>query len=129
MEDFLFSKKLYLPLGSKNERMKVEDWNLLDRQVLGVICLTLSKNVAYNVVKEKMTIGMLQALADMYEKPSVINKVYLIKKLFNLKVSESGSVVEHLNSFNTVVNQLVSVGIKFDDEICTLILLASLPNS
>ena len=52
-----------------------------------------------------------------------------MKKLFNLKMSESGHVVEHLNSFNTVVNQLVSVGIKFDDEICALILLASLPNS
>ena len=52
-----------------------------------------------------------------------------MKKWFNLKMSESGSMVEHLNSFNTVVNQPVSVGIKFDDEICTLILLASLPNS
>ena len=65
----------------------------------------------------------------MYEKPSANNKVYLMKKLFNLKMSEGGSMVEHLNSFNTIVNQLVSVGIKFDDEICALILLASLSNS
>ena len=42
---------------------------------------------------------------------------------------ESGLVVEHLNSFNTIVNQLALVGIKFDDEICALILLASLPSS
>ena len=65
----------------------------------------------------------------MYENPSANNKVYLMKKLFNLKMSENGPVGEHLNNFNTVVNQLVSVGIKFDDEICALILLASLPNS
>ena len=129
MENFLFSKELHLPLGSKPEGMKAEDWNLLDRQVLGVIPSTLSNNVAHNVAKEKTTMGMMQALADMYEKPSVNNKAYLMKKLFNLKMSESGSVVEHFNSFNTVVNQLVSVGIKFDDEICTLILLASLPNN
>ena len=58
---------------------------------------------------------LMQALAEMYEKPSANNKVYLIKKLFNLTMSESGPVVEHLNSFNTMVNQLVSVGIKFDD--------------
>ena len=51
-----------------------------------------------------------------------------MKKLFNLKISESGLMVEHLNSFNTIVNQLVSVGIKFDEEIYALILLASLPN-
>ena len=53
----------------------------------------------------------------MYEKPSANNKMYLMKKLFNLKMSESGSVVEDLISFNTIVNRLVLVGIKFDDEI------------
>ena len=52
-----------------------------------------------------------------------------MKKLFNLRMPEGGFMVEHLNSFNTVVNQLVSVGIKFDDKICALILLVSLPNS
>ena len=35
MEDFLSSKKLHLPLGFKPEGMKIEEWNLLDRQVLG----------------------------------------------------------------------------------------------
>ena len=94
-----------------------------------MIQLTLSKNVAHNVAKEKMIVGMMQALADMYEKPSANNKVYLMKKLFNLRMPEGGSVVEHLTSFNTMVNQLISMGIKFDNEICTLILLASLPNS
>ena len=39
------------------------------------------------------------------------------------------SVVEHLNSFNTIVNHLVSVGIKCDDEICSLVMFSSLPNS
>ena len=94
-----------------------------------MIHLTLSKNVAHNVVKEKTSMGMMKTLAEIYKKPSVNNKVYLMKKLFNMKMSKSGPMVEHLNSFNIVVNQLVSVGIKFDDEICALILLASLPNS
>ena len=51
-----------------------------------------------------------------------------MKKFFNLKMHEGGSMVKDLNSFNIVVNQLVSMGIKFEDDICTLILLASLPN-
>ena len=47
IEDYLYGKKLHLPLlgkklhlpllGTKPETMKDEDWNLLDRQVLGVI--------------------------------------------------------------------------------------------
>ena len=129
MEDFLFSKKLHLPLVVKPEGMKDDEWNLLDRQVLGVIRLTLSKNLAYNVAKEKTTLGIMQALADMYEKPSTNNKIYLMKNLFNLKMPEGSLMVEHLNSYNTVVNQLVSVGIKFEDESCALILLASRPNN
>ena len=110
MDDFLFNKKLHLPLGSKPEGMKVEEWNLLDRQVFGVDSFDYVKDVAYNGAKEKTIVGMMQALADICEKNSANNKVYLIKKLFNLKMSESSLVVKHLNSFNTVINQLVSVG-------------------
>ena len=31
MQDFLFSKKLHLPLGAKPKRMKDDEWNLIDR--------------------------------------------------------------------------------------------------
>ena len=89
---------------------------------------TLLKNVAHNIVKEKETVGMMQALADMYGKPSANNKAHLMKKLFNLKMSKSVLMDEHLNNFNTVLNQLVLVGIRFDNDINILILLASLPN-
>ena len=65
---------------------------------------TLSKNAAHNVAKKKTTVGLMQALAEMYEKPFTNNKMYIMKKLFNLKMSESGLVVKHLNNFNTIVN-------------------------
>ena len=75
-------------MGTKLETMKDEDWNLLDRQVLGVIRLTLSRSVAHNIVKEKTIVDLMKALSSMYEKSSANNKVYLIKKLFNLKKVE-----------------------------------------
>ena len=93
IEDYLYGKKLYLPLlGTKPETMKDEDWNLFDRQVLGVIRLTLSRSVAHNVVKEKTTVDLIKALSSMYKKPSTNNKVYLMKKLFNLKKAEGTPV-------------------------------------
>ncbi|KAL6331348.1 hypothetical protein AAG906_011285 [Vitis piasezkii] len=109
--------------------MKVEEWTLLERQVLGVIRLTLSRYVAHNVVKEKTTTDLMKALSGMYEKSSANNKVHLMKKLFNLKMAENASVAQHLNEFNTITNQLSFVEIDFDDEIRALIVLASLPNS
>ena len=123
-------KKLHLPLlGKKLETMKDENWNFLDRQVLEVIQLTLSRSVAHNVVKEKTTVDLMKVLPSMYEKPLANNKVHLMKKLFNLKKAEDTLVAQHLNEFNTITNQLSSVEIEFDDEIWALILLASLPNS
>ena len=129
IEDYLYGKKLHQPLSEKPEKMDEEEWNLLDRQVLGVIRLTLSKNLAHNVAKEKTTAGMMKVLTDMYEKPSANNKVFLMKRLFHLKMDEGAGVATHVNEFNTIVNQLSSVEIEFDDEVRALILLASLPNS
>ena len=123
-------KKLHLPiLRKKPDKMEDAEWALLDKQVMGVIRLTLSRSVAHNVVKEMTTVGLMTVLSSMYEKPSANNKVHLMKKLFNLKMAESAVVAKHLNEFNTITNQLSFVEIEFDDEIRTLIVLASLQNS
>ena len=93
IEDYLYERQLHLPLlGTKPEAMKAEEWALLDKQVLGVIRLILSRFVAHNVVKENTTTNLMKVLFGMYEKPSANNKVYLMKKLFNLKMAENASV-------------------------------------
>jgi hypothetical protein len=95
----------------------------------GTIRLSLAASVAFNILKEKTTEGLMDALAKLYEKPSVSNKVFLMKRLFNMKMSEGGSVADHLNEFNMVTNQLSSVKVDFDDEVRALIILCSLPES
>ncbi|XP_056692504.1 uncharacterized protein [Spinacia oleracea] len=118
IEDYLYQKKLYEPLSeTKPEGMKDEDWNLLDRQALGVIRLTLSRNVAFNIAKGKTTAGLMKALSNMYEKPSASNKVHLMRRLFNLRMTEGASVAQHLNELNSVTTQLSSVEIDFEDEV------------
>ena len=71
----------------------------------------------------------MKTLSGMYEKSSANNKVHMINKLLNLKKAEGILVALHLKEFNTITNQLSSVEIEFDDEVCALILLAFLPNS
>ena len=105
IEDYLCGKKLHLSLlGEKPESMLAADWTLLDKQVLGVIRLTLSKSIVHNVTKEKTIAELMAALSRMYEKLSVNNKVHLMKKLFNLKMAEGMLVTQHLNKFNTITN-------------------------
>jgi hypothetical protein len=132
MEDYLYQKDLFLPLGGiakKPMATKDEEWEILDRKALGTIRLSLAASVAFNISKEKTTKGLMDALAKLYEKPSVSNKVFLMKRLFNMKMSEGGSVADHLNDFNTVTNQLSSVKVDFDDEVRALLILCSLPES
>ena len=71
----------------------------------------------FNISKEKTTKGLMDALAKLYEKPSASNKVFLMKRLFNMKMSEAGSVANNLNDFNTVTSQLSYVVVTFDDEV------------
>ena len=52
-----------------------------------------------------------------------------MKRLFNMNISEGGSVANHLNESNIVTSQLSSVGVKFDDEVRALLFLCSLPES
>ena len=69
----------------------------------------------------------MSALSKLYKKLLDSNKVFLMKRLFNMKMSEGGSVVDHLNEFNTLTSQLSSVKHNFDDEVRTLLILCSLP--
>ena len=80
-------------------------------------------------MKEKTTVDLMKALSSIYEKLSANNKVHLMKKLFNLKKAEGTPVAQHLNEINTITNQLSSMEVDFEDEICLLIVLAFLPNS
>jgi hypothetical protein len=129
MEDYLYQKDLFLQLGriaKKPIATKDEEWEILDKKALGTIWLSLTASMAFNISKEKRTKGLMDALAKLYEKPLASNKVFLMKRLFNMKMSEGGSVAYHLNDFNTVTNQLNSVKVDFDDEVRALLILCSL---
>ena len=73
--------------------------------------------------------NLWEKLGNLYQSMSLVNKLFLRKKLYNLRMKDGDSVTEHLNAFNTVVSQLSSVDIKISDEDKCIILLCSLPDS
>ena len=128
MEDYLYQKDLWKQLEGKIKNqgsMSNDEWDLLDRKELGRIWLCLE----FNITKAKMTKELMETLAKLYEKPSASNKVFLMKRLFNIKMEEGGSIADHLNEFNTVNIQLSSMGIHFYEEIRAPLILCSLPES
>ena len=52
MEDYLYQKDLYLPLGGKEKlsvAMENEEWEVLDKKALGTIQLCLASSMAFNI--------------------------------------------------------------------------------
>jgi hypothetical protein len=81
------------------------------------------------VSEEATTKDLWDKLGNLYQSKSLVNKIFLRNKLYNLRMRDGDLVEEHLNAFNTVVSQLVSVEIKILDEDKCISLLCSLPDS
>ncbi|GFZ00426.1 hypothetical protein Acr_14g0000620 [Actinidia rufa] len=65
----------------------------------------------------------------MYQSKTSRNKALLMRRLVNLKLQRETTVAEHTSEFQSLVNQLTSVDLQFDDEMQALLLLSSLPES
>jgi hypothetical protein len=83
--------------------------------------------IVFKISKEKTIEDLMKELDKLYENPLTSNKVFLLKKFFDMNMSEDGSISDHLNEFNMVTNQLSYVGVKFDDEVRSLLILCSFP--
>jgi hypothetical protein len=84
------SKDLFLSLGGikKNPMtMKGAEWEVLDRKALSMIQLSLTTSMDFNISKENTRMELMDALDKLYENPSIPDKVFLMKRLFNMKMS------------------------------------------
>ena len=78
-----------------------------------------------NVSREATTKALWDTLGTLYQSKSLVNKLLLQKKMYSLRIKYGDSVTEHLNAFNTVISQLLSVDIKISDEDKCISLLCS----
>jgi hypothetical protein len=70
-----------------------------------------------------------KTLSDTYEKKVAATKIYLIRRLYNLRMKESDSITAHLNKYEGVISQLSAQGMTIDDELKALLLMINLPPS
>jgi len=79
----IFTRKIFTNpcWGVKSDTITMKQWKLKDREVLGLIRLTLSKNVAFNIIKEK-TISELKCDLDASYVVEVVFGAYYLIKLY-----------------------------------------------
>ena len=70
------------------------------------IRLHLAESVYFTVVSETTSFNLWKKLCSTYEKETASNKVYLMKRLFELQMKEGTFVVSHLNEFNIIFSQM-----------------------
>eukprot|EP00253_Pinus_taeda_P010979 PITA_10979 len=81
---------------------------MLDRKEKSIIRLCVSDLVLLNVSGEATTKALWDKLGTLYQYKSLVNKLFLQKKLYILRMKDGDSVIEHLNAFNTVFDEIVS---------------------
>jgi hypothetical protein len=60
---------------------------------------------------------------------SLVNKLFLQKTLYHLRMDDGNSIMKHQNFFNALVSQLVSIEIKMEEEYKCISLLCSFTDS
>jgi len=127
MEDLLVDHELWDVVSStRPATISQDDWDTMDWKAKGLIRLCLVDSVLLNVHEEKTAKSLWKKLGDIYQGKSLVNKLFLRKKLYSLKMEEGASITDHLNLFNMIIAQLTSVGVKIEDEDHCMLLLCSL---
>ncbi|MCO5593703.1 hypothetical protein L7F22_047720 [Adiantum nelumboides] len=84
------------------------------------------------LVVKQLERGLLEIwdnLCSFCENKSATNKVFLIKKLFDLCIKEEGSISTHIKEFNIIFTQFATQGLVFDEETKCIFLLCNLSSS
>lgn len=79
--------------------------------------LALDDKVLFSVQITNITAKALwESLIKLYEEKSLANKIYLRRQSYNLKIKDNASIYEHLNEFNILLNDLLGIDAKIDEE-------------
>jgi len=132
MEDLLYGKDLFSPVklgNDKPESTTKEAWEKEHRKALGLIRQWVDISLYSHVSKEVNAKVLWDKLQTYFENTTGMNKLSAFNRLITMKYKEGTPVIEHLNDVQDALNQLVTMGINFDDELQGLYILSSFPSS
>ena len=102
MQDYLIVKGQIdlIENATTPSSVKPEEWTRKDR---ATIRMHLSESVYYTVQSYDTAHALWKILLSTYEKKTDAKKIYLVRRLYNLRMKESDSVTAHLGAYKTTV--------------------------
>ena len=96
---------------------------------VATIQMHLFEPVYYTIQSCFMTFQFWNILSNTYEKNVAATKIYLIQRLYNLRMKELDSIQTHLNEYESINSQISAQGMMIQDKLKALLLMSSLPPS
>ncbi|GJU06711.1 hypothetical protein Tco_1123141 [Tanacetum coccineum] len=130
LELYLRKDKCLAAIGERPAEVTDDSkWDEMDRNAIANLHLALANGVLSSIEEKKSANEIWDHLARLYEARSLHNKKFLKRKLYALRMTESTSVIEHVNNLNTLFSQLTSLSCIIEPQERAEILLQSLPHS
>ncbi|KAH9700447.1 hypothetical protein KPL71_024696 [Citrus sinensis] len=111
--------------------MEITDdkWNEIDGKVISDLHLALTNGVLSSVAEKNTAKEIWDTLTKLYEAKSLHHKIFLKRKLYTLRMTESTMVTDHINTLKTLFSQLTTLGHNIEENERAELLLQSLPDS
>ncbi|KAH9705857.1 hypothetical protein KPL70_012031 [Citrus sinensis] len=103
--------------------------NKVDGNAISDLHLALVDGVLSSVAEKNTAKEIWDTLTKLYEAKSLHNKIFLKRKLYTLRMTESTMVTDHINTLKTLFSQLTMLGHNIEENERAELLLQSLPDS
>lgn len=106
-----------------------KSWDKMDRSARAKIVLCVEDNQLIHIKHETTAKGMWEVLQKVHERKHLNTKLFLQRKLFNMKYDESMNMAQYIHNIMEIVDQLRGIGKTVPDDDVIALLLCSLPES
>jgi hypothetical protein len=96
-----------------NDEYEMENYN---KKAIALLCEHLKDAHLAHIQYCKNVKTAWETLCDMHKAKTIINKLFLQRRFFTIKMQEGEDLLVHINMVKAFVDQLCSIEMKIEDE-------------
>jgi len=116
-------------IEEKSEGITDKKWKEIDNNAIANLHLALAYAVLSSIAEKTIAKEIWDTLTSLYEVKSLHTRIFLKRKLYTLRMSESTSMTNHINNLNTLFAQLSAADFNIIENERAELLPQSLPYS
>lgn len=125
---YLIKEDLWSVIEGETEQS--ESWNKKDKEAFAVISLCVDDSQLIHIRNEKTAKAAWKKLQSQHERMTLSSKVYLMRKICGMRLSEGENMEIHINKMMELFDKLRAIGCpNFSEDWQVSMILSSLPAS